>query len=151
MTGSCYANYPSSTDHLINMQNPTSSASMNNRMGVNLNNIPQQGNGYNCQTNYGAQSGVNSHNSEISSTIMQMNNYFSKRLTMIENCLSKLGNIENEVPLVRADISRIKTDNIDFNRRLIETEISCLTNSEFCEDMIKIPTKFQNSNRTTNI
>ena len=140
MVGNCYANYPTSTDHLINMQNPTSSASMNNRMCVNPNNTPQQGNGYNGyngQTSYGAQSGVNSHNNEISSMIMQMNNDFSKRLTMIENCLSKLGNIENEVTLVRADVSRIKTDNIDFNRRLIETEISCKTNSDFYDDMKK--------------
>ena len=118
---------PSSIDHLINMQNVTPSASMNNRMGVNPNNIPQQGNGYNCQTSYGAQSGDNSHNNEISSMIMQINNDFSKRLTMIENYLSKLRNIENEVTLVRADVSPIKTDNIDFNRRLIETEISCQT------------------------
>ena len=140
MAGNCYANYPTSTDHLINMQNPTSSASMNNRMCANPNNIPQQGNGYNGyngQTSYGTQSGVNSHNNEISSMIMQMNNDFSERLTMIENCLSKLGNIENEVTLVRADVSRIKTDNIDFNRRLIETEISCQTNSDFYDDMKK--------------
>ena len=65
------------------------------------------------------------YNGDIAGMIMQMNNNFSSRLTMIENSLTKLGSIESDVTLVRADVSRIKTDNIEFNRRLIEVEVSC--------------------------
>ena len=63
---------------------------------------------------------------------MQMNNDFSKRQTMIENFLSKLGNIKKTRS--RAAVSRIKTHNLDLNRRLIETEISCQTNIDLYDD-----------------
>ena len=56
---------------------------------------------------------------------------------MIENSLTKLGSIESDVTLVRADVSRIKTDNIEFNRRLIEVEVSCQSNSDSFDNITK--------------
>ena len=45
--------------------------------------------------------------------------------------------IENNVTMVRADVSKIKSDNIDFNRRLIEVEVSCQSNSDSFDNIIK--------------
>ena len=66
-------------------------------------------------------------NGDIAGMIMQMNNNVSARLGMIENSLSKLRTIENEVSLVQADVSNIKTNNTEFNRRL--TEVDNITKS----------------------
>ena len=62
--------------------------------------------------------------------ITQMNNNFSSRLSVIENSLSKLGKIENDVTRVRADVENIKSDNSNFNQRLMDVEIFCQTNSD---------------------
>ena len=96
---------------------------------------------------YGIVNGINSgyrshdinttHNGDIAGMIMQMNENFSTRLTVIENSLTKLGSIESDVTLVRADVSRIKTDNIEFNRRLLEVEVSCQNNSDSFDNITK--------------
>ena len=80
---------------------------------------------------------------ELASMIMQMNNNFSSRPSTIENSLSKLGTIENDVTMVRADISKIKTDNVEFNRRLIEVEVSCQSNSDSFDSIMKSSDKHQ--------
>ena len=141
VNGHCYANYIPPTENYLTMQNQTPSigglsAQVDNRMCVNPGGMLQQNNSYNGQRCNGVQSEINGQN-ELASMIMNMNNDFSKRLTMIENSLSKLGNIENEVSLVRADVSRLKTDNVDINRRILETEISCQTISGCYDDVKK--------------
>ena len=87
--------------------------------------------GYRGETNSMESSG------DLASMIIQMNNNFSRRLSTIENSLSKLGTIENDVTMVRADVSKIKSDNIEFNRRLIEVEVSCQSNSDSFDNLIK--------------
>ncbi|MEW8542101.1 MAG: hypothetical protein AB2693_01085 [Candidatus Thiodiazotropha sp.] len=83
------------------------------------------GHNYNGQNNYGKDNtGV------LMDMITQMNNNFSSRLSTIENSLSKLGKIENDVTRVRADVENIKSDNLSFNQRLMDVEIFCQTNSD---------------------
>ena len=142
MNGHCYANYIQPTENLMNMQNPALSTvngfQVDNSAYVNQSGMLLHNNSYNSYSGqrYNIQNEVKGQN-ELASMIMQMNNDFSKRLTMIENSLSKLGNIENEVSLVRTEVSRIKTDNIDFNRRILEMEISCQSNSDFYDSVKK--------------
>ena len=61
-----------------------------------------------------------SDNSVLINMITQMNKEFSARLCSIENCLTKLGKIENEVAMARAEVANIKADNSNFNGRLLD-------------------------------
>ena len=59
----------------------------------------------------------------LAEMITQMNNNFMDRLFGIERNMAKLGHIENEISFVRSAISKIKKDNLDINRRLMDIEI----------------------------
>ena len=59
----------------------------------------------------------------LAEMITQMNNNFMDRLCGIERNMAKLGHIENEISFVRSEISNIKKDNLDINRRLMDIEI----------------------------
>ena len=74
-------------------------------------------------------------NSTIIQMITQMNNNFSTRLGSIEQGLSKLGQIENKISLMRAEVLNMKEVNMDFNKRLMVTEIFCQNNSDTFDEI----------------
>ena len=74
-------------------------------------------------------------NGTIIQMITQMNNNFSTRLGSIEQGLSKLGQIENEISLMRAEVLNMKEVNMDFNMRLMDTEIFCQNNSDTFDEI----------------
>ena len=78
-----------------------------------------------------------SDNSVLINMITQMNKEFSARLGSIENCLTKLGKIENEVAMARAEVANIKADNSNFNGRLLDVEIYCQNQSDSFDDLHK--------------
>ena len=75
------------------------------------------------------------NNGTIIQMITQMNNNFSTRLGSIEQGLSKLGQIENLISLMRADVLNMKEVNMDFNKRLMVTEIFCQNNSDTFDEI----------------
>ena len=91
------------------------------------------------QVNGGQNNGTsqNNDNSVLINMITQMNKEFSARLSSIENCLTKLGIIENEVAMARADVANIKADNSSFNNRLLDVEIYCQNQSDSFDDLHK--------------
>lgn len=129
-SGNCQSNFSRSADQICIQDNPVFSSQqqlMNDNVCTNQPIDRQQysGHNYNGQNNYGKDNtGV------LMDMITQMNNNFSSRLSTIENSLSKLGKIENDVTRVRADVENIKSDNLSFNQRLMDVEIFCQTNSD---------------------
>ena len=119
-----------------NMQNMQTVRSENLNMNLNQSSTQQQFNG---ETNNGMNNGTTrSDNIAILiNMITQMNRDFSQRLSSIESCLSKLGKIENEVTMVRADVANIKADNSSFSNRLVDVEIYCQNNSDSFDEFNK--------------
>lgn len=74
-------------------------------------------------------------NGTIIQMITQMNNNFTTRLGSIEQRLSKLGQIENEISLMRAEVLNMKEVNLDFNKRLMDAEIFCQNNSDTFDEI----------------
>ena len=154
-SGNCQSNFNQSADQICiqgsfnpdtvysNQQQP-----INNNVCTNQPRDQQQQ--YNGQNNYNGNNGYSSSNSNqrfntqgmdntnvLMDMITQMNNNFSSRLSVIENSLSKLGKIENDITRVRADVENIKSDNSNFNQRLMDVEIFCQTNSDSFDEFNK--------------
>ena len=154
-SGNCHSNFNQSADQICiqGSFNPDTECSnqqqpINNNLYTNQPRDQQQQ--YNGQNNYNGINGYISSNRNqrfniqvmdntnvLIDMITQMNNNFSSRLSVIENNLSKLGKIENNVTRVRADVENIKSDNSNFNQRLMDVEIFCQKVPENTEDRLR--------------
>ena len=57
--------------------------------------------------------------------IQQTNTVLLSRLSSIESNVSRLGKIEQDVSLVRSEISVLKLDNISLHSKCVDLENSC--------------------------
>ena len=97
--------------------------------------------GLNGQTNFAANNeNWGQPNNELMDVVKQMNNTVtavSSRLSSIEANLGKLGNIEPDLSAVKFDVSNIKINNLDFNKRLIDVEVFSQSNSDYFDTINK--------------
>ena len=133
------------------MQNPPPNrqymSSMNNNMNTNYNMNGQSYAQMNTiqpsamPTSFGnnGQGNVTSQGSghSVFDLVQQMSSQINNRLTGIEQNMSKLTMIENNISCVRTEVSSLKSDNVVFRTNLGEMERVCQAMSGFMDDYNK--------------